>query len=314
MSTNNLLDRSMSDNIDDWPIYSYSQMQSWDRCEMLWDYAYARNWYKIRKESYLSLGSEVHAALEFWYSKAIERVPKEDRKQLLMQYFSERVNECSDDFDMLPVVNRAFWLCTRYVNEFAPVEDSGHKILATEHHFTVPFKTGKGRNFILQGYIDLLTEYSDRLWAWDHKTMESNFWTPIQVEMEPQTPLYAAALREQGQKVHGVIINMVNTYDYKHPDKVPTEKLFSREKSYRTDVQLDTIVREMKYIVDDIIDEHQTPRRSLRLDCKNCSFQEPCSLRIRGISDDPLLQSDYEQKDHIEVQLKLKPEGLIKSA
>jgi PD-(D/E)XK nuclease superfamily protein len=310
MSTTNLLERSMSSDMDDWPIFSYSQLQSWDRCMELWNYAYARNWFRKSKSIGLNRGTEVHLAMKEWYDMAILRVPKDERKKRMMTYFQGRINEHSDNFDMLKVIEKAMFLTMRYVNEFAPVEDKGHRILKTEYHFTVPFRTMKGRNFILQGYIDLLTEWMDKLWAWDHKTMESNFWTPVQVMMEPQTPLYTAALREQGEKVHGAIINMFNTYDYAKPQEAKTERLFSRERSYRSDREIDTFRQEMFMSVDQLIDNYQHPRRSLRLDCKNCSFQEPCLMRIKGINDLPLLEAEYEQKQKIEVPLTINPERL----
>jgi hypothetical protein len=312
VTTNNFLERSMSTDMKDWPIFSYSQMQSWDRCEMLWDYSYKRNWYKVRKEEGLNLGTELHKGLQFWYDHAIARTPKEERKELLFGYFDQRMKDHSTNIEMLGIIQFATRLLMRYVNEFSPDEDSGHKILATEHHFTVPFQTGNKRNFILQGYIDLLTSYDGNLWVWDHKSSEGQFWTPAQVEMEPQTPLYAAALREQGQKPHGVIINMIHTYRYaKGVDSAKIEQLFCREKSYRTDRQLNTIVQEMKFLVDDLLEKKDVPRRSMRLDCKSCSFQAPCALRIRGIDDEPLLHSDYVQKDKNEIELKINPERLM---
>jgi CRISPR/Cas system-associated exonuclease Cas4 (RecB family) len=317
LSTLDLLERSMSSDMEDWPIFSYSQFQSWDRCEELWYYAYFRNWIKIRKEAGLNLGSELHLSFKNWYDMAIAKIPKDDRREKVMAYFTERINEAEgtrNADDQLIALNKALRLSMRYFQEFAPHEDAGHRIIATEYHFTVPFKTGNGRNFILQGYIDLLTEYEGRLWVWDHKSMQSQFWSPVQVMMEPQTPLYAAALRELGENIHGVIINMINTYDYKKPVDVPVEKLFRREKAYRSQTELNSIVQEMKFIVDDIIENYETPRRSLRLDCKNCSFQEPCLMKIKGISDEPLLAAEYKQKDKKEVELKLSPAKLMEHA
>jgi hypothetical protein len=304
----------MSSEMKDWPIVSYSQMQSWDRCEVLWDYAYARNWTRNSKATYFNFGTEVHLVFKVWYDLAIARVPKPERFDKIRAYWAERINKYHDNYEMLDIIRRAMAVTDRYFVEFAPLEDKGHQILKTEHHFTVPFQTKKGRNFILQGYIDLLTKRDNRLWAWDHKTMESTFWTPTQVMMEPQTPLYEAALRMQGDNVHGCFINMVNSYDYKDMSKVPKERLFSREPAYRTDIQLNNVVREMKMIVDDIIENSGTPRRSLRLDCKNCSFQKPCLMRLKGIDDEPLLREEYSQKDKYEVELKLDPERLIQHA
>jgi hypothetical protein len=301
----------MSSDYADWPIFSYSQFQDWDRCEELWNYSYARNWFKKSKGDALNLGTEIHLALKEWYDGAIARVPKDVRKEKMIQYFADRINAHSDNMQMLGLLNKAMRLTMRYVEEFAPVEDKGHRILKTEYHFTVAFSTIRGRNFILQGYIDVLSEYYEKLWAWDHKSMVSNFWTPVQVMMEPQTPLYIAALREQGEKVHGAIINMFNTYDYAKPENATTEKLFSREKAYRSDQEIDTFVADMKLMADRLFDNYKTPLRSKRLDCKNCSFQEPCLLRIKGINDRPLLEEEYEQKSKIEVPLNLQPQRLI---
>lgn len=314
METNALIERAMSSDMDDWPIFSYSQFQAWDRCEELWFYSYARNWFKRSKGNALNLGTEIHLAMKEWYDMAIARVPKEPRKEKMYLYFKQRINDHSTNMDMLNVIQKAMRLTMRYVEEFAPVEDKGHRILKTEYHFTVPFQSPKGRNFILQGYIDLLTEYAENLWAWDHKSMESNFWTPTQVMMEPQTPLYIVSLREQMEKVHGVIINMFNTYDYAKPEKALTSKLFSREKSYRTDIELNTFKTDMLRMADRLFDNYQSPLRSKRLDCKNCGFQEPCLLRIKGINDEPLLYEEYEQKEKVEVPLNISPDRLMQRA
>lgn len=314
MEPNSLIDRAMSSDMNDWPVFSYSQFQAWDRCEELWFYSYARNWFKKSKGRALNLGTEVHLAMKEWYDMAIARVPKEDRKERMFTYYQQRVNDNSDDMEMLDVIRKSMALSMRYFNEFAPVEDRGHRILKTEYHFTVPFKTHRGRNFILQGYVDVLSEYAEKLWAWDHKTMVSNFWSPTMVMMEPQTPLYCAALREQGEDVHGVIINMFNTYDYAKPENATTEKLFSREKSYRTVTELNTFVTDMLTMADRLFDNYWTPLRSKRLDCKNCGFQEPCLLRIKGIDDEPLLHEEYEQKRKMEIPLNIQPNRLIEHA
>jgi hypothetical protein len=309
-----LLERSHSSDPADWPVFSYSQLQSWDRCEMQWHYGYVQKWTK--DSDHWNFGTEIHLALGYWYELAVDKVPKEKRFPLMDRYFARRVNLIMEDnIAHLPVVSRCMWIAMRYFGEYAPVEDRGHKILAAEHHFTVPFQTGSKRNFILQGYIDLLTSYEGKLWAWDHKSSEGQFWTPVECMMESQTPLYCAALREQGMNVHGVIINMINSYDYKKPGEQAIEKLFRREKNYRTGKELDSIVQEMKWMVDDLIDKYDMPRRSLRRDCgKRCTFQDPCLMKLKGIDDTPFLISDFKKKDRVDVELKLTPERIFKSA
>jgi hypothetical protein len=309
-----LLERSYSTDPNDWPIFSYSQLQSWDRCEVQWNYGYVRKWTKPSEQ--WNFGTEIHLAFKAWYDLAIAKIPKPDRFPLMETYFKERINKVMEEnVDFLPVVSRCMWVAMRYFNEYAPVEDKGHRVLAAEHHFTVPFQTGAKRNFILQGYIDLLTSQYGKLWATDHKSSEGQFWTPTECQMDPQTPLYCAALREQGMHVHGIYINMINSYDYKKPGEQAIEKLFRREAVYKSDKELDTAIREMKWMVDDLIEKWDTPRRSLRRDCgKRCTFQEPCLMSMKGIDDEPFLIGDFVKKQPVEVDLKLDPERVYKSA
>lgn len=309
-----LLERSYSTDPLDWPIFSYSQLQSWNRCEKQWWYGYHEKWYKPSDD--WNFGTEIHLVFKYWYTLAAERVPKEKRFPLIEQYFKERVNlVIEENSEFLPVVSRCMWIALRYFGEYASVEDRGHKILAAEHHFTVPFQTSNKRNFILQGYIDLLTSYERRLFVWDHKSSEGKFMTPVECQMEPQTPLYCAALRKQGMNVHSQIINMINSYDYKKPAEQSVEKLFRREQTHRTDKELDTVVQEMKWAVDDLLENYTMPRRDLRIDCgKRCRFQEPCLMNMKGISDKPFLMSEFKKKEPVEVELELDPERIFKSA
>jgi hypothetical protein len=304
-----LLEASMSSDPNDWPIFSYSQTQSWDRCELLWHFQYVEKWTPKAQETFLGLGSEIHQANALWYQMIQAGYKFDDRMKNMETYFRGRVNEYAMKQEFLPVVSRCMTLMMKYFTEWSPQQDLGHKVLAVEHHFTTPFKTGKGRNYILQGYIDLMTLYRNKIFVWDHKSMENKFWTPDEVKMEPQGPLYLASLREQGEKVHGMIINMFNTYDYKKGQSDVT-KLFHRESDYKSDKQLNVIVQEVGFIIDDIIENYTTPRRSMRRDCGKCKFREPCFMMMKGIDPAPFLMSSFKKKDGVDVELKLQPERL----
>lgn len=309
-----LEERSRSSDERDWPIYSHSQLGSWDRCELQWHYGYVRKW--MQESEQWNFGTEIHLVFAYWYDLASRKIPKDQRFPLIEAYFAERINKVMEENQaFLPVVSRCMWIATRYFKEYAPIADKGHAILAAEHHFTVPFQTQNKRNFVLQGYIDTLSRYLGKLWAWDHKSYEGQPWTPEECQMDIQTPTYCAALREQGMKVHGIYINQVNSYDYKKPGEQAVEKLFRREPIYVTDRQLDSVVQEMKWMVDDIVENYKTPRRSLRRDCgKRCRFREPCLMRMKGIDDEPFLVSEFKQKTPVEVELNFNPERIYKSA
>lgn len=304
---NLLLDRAVSDDIADWPIFSYSQASQWDRCEKAWFWGYAENWVKPLKSRSSNKGTMIHEMMDMYYANPVLG------EGLVDEYMTNKINESMDDGQKdLKAIASACLVVKRYINEWAKKEDIGHRTLATEYHFTIPLKTGKGRNFILQGYIDHITEFKKKLWLWDHKSSESaQFWTPTEVIMDPQTPVYAAALRLLDMPAHGIIINQFNTYDYAKPTEQPVEKLFRRESCYRTDKELDSVMREFKFLVDDMMENNVTPRRSLRRDCKNCQFNEPCLMEMKGIDPHPFLVSQFVQKEKREVELKLTPARLV---
>jgi hypothetical protein len=295
-----ILERSMSSDPSVWPILSFSQLGAWDRCEYAWNLGYVQNWVPIRKSPALSIGSMIHRGFEIYYTHAPDYALARTE---IKTFFAELVKEAyANDESQLQSISRAMY-CVEMYFQWAPKEDKGHTILATEHHFVVPFKTGKRRNFYIQGYIDLLTSWNNRLWAWDHKSSEGKFWTPTEVMMDPQLPLYAACLREIDTKVHGYFINMINTYDYKDKSKVTVDKLFRRESAYRTDLELNNILTEIKYMVDDLIENGETPRRSMRRDCSKCQFADPCLMDLKGIDPTPFLMQKFNQKEKYDVDV-----------
>lgn len=308
--SNELLDRSLSNDPLSWPILSYSQLQVWDRCEYAWFLGYHEEWVKKEQPAYFNIGGMIHQMMDMYYSNL--RLGQKDKK-FVDDFINMKISEAMEtDHTLLPAISIAARLVYRYIDEFSPKEDKGHRVLSNEYHFTVPFTTGKGRHFILQGYIDLLTELFGKIWCWDHKSSEGQFWTPNEVMMDPQTPLYAVALRELGMKVHGYIINMFNTYDYKKPLEVSVEKLFRREDAYRTDKELNTILQETLFMVDDMLENNETPRRSLRRDCgKRCQFREPCLMGMKGMDPTPFLVTQFKKKDPVEVQVNFDPGSLV---
>jgi hypothetical protein len=309
--TNTLLERSMSSDQDDWPILSFSQMQMWDRCEYAWSLAYIEDWVSKETPAYSSIGTMIHHLFDMYYTN-IRLGVKETN--FVDEYIKLKINEAYEkDHSLLPAIDLVNRLVRRYINEFAPKEDRGHRILSGEYHFTVPMETGNGRHFILQGYIDLLTEVMGKIWIWDHKSSENNFWTSNEVMMDPQTPIYAVALRELGMKTYGYIINMINTYDYKKdPNSVAIEKIFKRESAYRTDKELNSVKQELLFMVDDMLENNPSPRRSLRRECgKRCGFREPCLMALKGMDPTPFLITKFRKKEAREVNVDFNPGHIL---
>ena len=274
---------------------SYSQLQKWDRCRFAWWLSYEGKWTPKQKHDGLAIGSLVHEFLEHHYEGVKDgyRGNPVDRH---VSYAQERASTV--DPELLTHYSTAVNLVRRYIAEYGPYEDSGYEVVGLEDHVVVELTTPKGRPYEYELYYDLLLrhESSGKIWLVDHKTHKSRPFTDAEVMMHPQLPSYAMALREKGLDVFGIMINMLNTYPYKNPKSATTDKLFTRIKSYRTPEELNAIIREIGYTVDDIIDNSNQPRRSLSRDCSWCEFRDPCLMNMKGASMLPILESSFEKK------------------
>lgn len=298
-----------SESTLDIPTVSFSQLQSWDRCEFQWHLGYSLGFKSPEKKRGLEIGSMGHACLADYYTLLMEEgmpasVWIETRLPAISTEWVENVDEASD----LTNIALVSWVVRRYM-ESVDLRDQGHKVLSVEEHFLLPQVTPKGRDYMIQGYTDLTTlDPQGRLYLWDHK-FTSKFWSPVEVLMDSQMPTYGAAMRDSGRDVFAIIINQVNNYDYKDKNKVTDDKLFKRDVTYRTAKELDSIKLETGSMVDDLIDNHKNPRRSLKRDCKMCQFQEPCLMSLKGIPIEVVLQDTFVKRTPREIPTQ--SEGII---
>lgn len=273
---------------------SHSQINEWDRCRFSYFLSYREKWRPKQKAYPLTLGSTVHTLLEDYYRGVME-----DNRNLLERH-RNKVQELSGsvaDTDELQALSHAGSLVERYITDFAFYEDAGYEVVDVEKHYVVELTTPQGNPYEFELYFDLmlLHKQSQRLWIVDHKTHKSNPLNPTQIMMDRQLPSYALVMRElMGVDVFGMIYNMLNTYDYKKPP--PPEKLFKREKTYRTPEELNSIMKEIGYAVDDILENRDNPRRSLTRDCSWCKFQEPCLMGMKGMNMKSILEENFEKK------------------
>lgn len=277
-------------------ILSPSQIGTWDRCRFKWWLGYDQGWKKIESSYSAALGSMVHNFFAHWYETRDPNVIT----LVAEQYLASDIADMSTD--TLKQLSVAQWVMERYI-EWAETEDKVWEVMEVEHHFIYPITTHKGRRFWLQGYIDAVARdlMTGKLWTWDHKTSQSSkMWTPVECMMDPQLPIYSAALKEfEGLDIFGLMHNLVKVYDYKDRSKVSDEQIFRRDKHYRSASELHTIMEQVRMVADEIYDFRQarpTPRRSLDKSCSFCWFQEPCMMSMKGMDINSLMLNDFEKK------------------
>lgn len=273
---------------------SHSQLAEWRRCRFSWNLSYIGKWKPVSTSRALGFGSKVHQFLADYYQGQIdgELNALERHNRMLQTMLSSE-----HDFSNIEVIGQAAKLVERYIEEYALYEDAEFEPVAVEKHYVQELETPKGRPFNFELYFDLLFQHkpTGKLWMVDHKTHSSKPYSDIDVMMDPQLPAYAMVLREQmGVDIFGLMYNMLNSYDYKKP--ATADKLFKRQKTYRTPQELDSVLKEIGATVDDMLDNQDNHYRNLTRDCSWCKFQEPCLMSMKGMDIDTFMEDGYEKK------------------
>lgn len=278
---------------------SHSQLQVWGACEQKWYYSYQLGLQPKTRAHYFSTGDFTHKGLEVVYTARKEGLSWDETIQKLIASWRETAPAMMKE--NLESFNKATRILKRYVSQFAPKADAGMRILGVELHFEVEIKTPGGNTVTVEGYIDLLVELNGVLYAWDHKTMGSSFWTQEEAMLDPQFGIYTLALRMMGYPVKGFIINQLNVYNYANFDKEPNTKLFKRLETYRTDEHLRGIANNVGMMADSLIEKREGRKPLIRhlskTTCKGCIFRQPCLYELKGINIDNIIASDYKPKE-----------------
>lgn len=267
---------------DDAFVVSYSQVQAWLRCMKLWDHSYNEGLMSKTEPDYLRLGSYIHVLLEIFYNHKKYGFPDREVRELIENYAIEKLT-VDLPVESLGIVTLALRLVLRYIDDVAPVMDAGARILGVEHHFAKQLVSPKGREFYLQGYIDLILEIEGKRWIVDHKSTGNRIWSITELMMDGQLTTYAAVIPD----IFGVAVNFFNTYDYKDWWTTPIEKLYKRLPAHRSEAEKNNVLHNFGVIVDDMLDRRETGNYpySLTKDCARCKFNELCLIELKGFDE-----------------------------
>lgn len=275
---------SLPEEWKDLPIFSYSQLQTQDRCSFEWYTKYALK-LKIKSNSSkrMDVGEYTHLFLADLYQQIA------DHGMSTTEWVEERLNpmvlQIIDGLhfeDQISSVAVAMKLMQRYCRSNVL---SGHAPVGIEQHFFVVVEAPSGRYFVLQGYIDLLTiDMRNQVWAWDHGTTE---WMKRNIHYKAllQLPVYQVLLQADGMPVTGICVNLLNSRDYKDMDAQPDAKMFKRDFKIWTPGQLSNIWNEFMALADETLDMVEgkiKARRSIRHDCDRCDMYGPCMANLAG--------------------------------
>lgn len=266
------------------PVFSYSQLTSADKCGMFWYIRYhLKQKVTARNTDKRDLGTFAHAFMADLYRSIADHGMTAE--QWLDTRFQASLMEVLDQMDLpdqITAVNAASKVVRRYCRTDVL---AGHTPVGIEQHFMSHVTTPTGREFILQGYVDLFTvDPRGRIWAWDHETSE-NLWPPKSIKSFLQLPVYQVLMQAEGYDVHGVMVNRLNSHIYKNMDAEPDTKLFRRESRIWTPGQLNNIWKEFLALADhtlDLMSGRAQVRRSITPNCFRCDYVGGCFAALEG--------------------------------
>src|SRR5215831_17037876 len=138
---------------------SHSQVMTWAHCRKYWQYNYIQGIVPARPpDKKFEMGDYLHGKLDIFYQML--KVGW-DREKLADQMQALILEDYKADGSNGETILRALKVFNRYIAEISGQIDDGITVVESEYHFELPMVTPKGRDYTLEGYVDLL--YKDRL-------------------------------------------------------------------------------------------------------------------------------------------------------
>lgn len=283
------------------PTYSHSQLGAWNRCHYSWFLNYDQKWQTLETKDYFVEGNIAHDLLMTYY-KNITLTDHTACVRLVKQRVAEYHNAAGSDTIKLGMVTKIAKMIKLYVEDYVFDHDSKWDFLDAEKYIKALLQTPNGRQFYLEGYVDLLTreKATGRLFIWDHKTVgnKGKFWNEAQLLMDSQTPTYVAVLQFMGIPIYGALVNQLNKYEYKGP--ISDEELFRRSPIFHNESELKIRLLELGRTVDEIEDckESRVFRRNINKECSMCFYQDPCLTKMKApeLPLDQIMSVDFIKK------------------
>lgn len=281
---------------------SWSEIDAWRQCPYKWRLAYAERWVEPVSSPALSKGILWHAVLEVHYrvlrntgslGLAMDNVDK------YLGAIGEHTGTAEEYIELIQ------WMYTGYVQTWQA--DPDWMIRDVELKMEVPLIEGVCN---IKCRIDLSVEdHHGQYWLWDHKSGQ-NLPSKKETDLDDQFALYQWIINEYNPdlRVFGVIHNAARTQ--RNKGHMPLDERFTRIKMVRGDVELQTMVDEVRSTARDIVNAYNalnmpepliTPRHPDPDRCKwKCSYTSPCLLgrgtepeRVRVMLKDLEFRQDF---------------------
>lgn len=280
---------------------SHNQLGVWQRCPKRWEYTYVEEIVTKDTPAYFRLGTLVHELLSAYDQFLQQGADPGDPSvaNLVMQVAKDEYLGAwgSDDVDLY---RRALQATKRFILTHSKKEDQNIRVHAVEERFIVELETPKGRKFILEGIIDRIYEKFGQIYILDRKTTGGTaHWTENQLLMDSQLVTYGALLRELGWKPYGFEIDSIITYDYKDYNAQPSEKLFKRLTTTRSDAEMTFALDHYRQAIDamfDVLENESGVPYHFSKECSSCPYMPICLYTMKGMDTAVLRRTKYKSR------------------
>lgn len=279
-------------------LISNSEVDSFLTCERkhLFSFVFERE--AKKKSRSLSIGIVGHEVLAVYYRALQAGMNKGDAEKEAMRHLTGIFREDEYDPDSLATV---YSLINRYISQDTLA--GGTRILEVETDFYLPIT----EEYWYAMRLDLLVEalvgsLRGKVLLVDHK-FTYDFYTEDDLQLNPQMPKYAAAVRHAGYPVYDAYINQIRTRFPAHLiEKKTSADLFSRMPVDLTVPRVRSALSHQMIISKRIIERRKMPIELQieeavpvlnKMICRNCPFKSACAMVEDGLPVEKALGPEY---------------------
>lgn len=279
---------------------SHSEAESYRKCERAHYYSYGMKLDGITISQPLFKGNVGHKGLEVYYQSIKDGVSQADAEAAC---FEAMVSESDlyDTFDKTAALAATMQLVVDYFDNYR-VQDARMDILASEISLDVQLTD----TLVVPMKVDFIVrEPGYGVIAYDSK-FTGNFFNEALVDINPQLPLYKAALQAAGWPITNIGYNELRTVKTKAAQVDPSEQ-FRRTIVPSSPARLTNTVREQlktarrieRYRnLNDLKQwESLVIRTAYKDTCQSCSFKEICAADLNDADTSLIIHSNFKTKE-----------------
>ena len=276
-------------------VVSNSEAITWNICKRMYYYQYDLALEPIKERTYFFRGNLVHSAHERYYKAIMNGASHVEAvlqgKEAFIIALERDGN--ADNYNEIATLRK---MMERYWDEVAVHDD--WDILAVEQNYNLPLTDEFSFGFT----PDLIARIDGLVTIVDHKNVY-DFWSRRELDLDPQSRKYMAALIGMGKSVDRVMHNQTRWRLTKTRVQT-TDELFRRDfATPNADERRNMIAEQIKVTME--ISKHiqkpmeererEATRVLMKKICDDCPMAELCYTELRGGNIQTMIDVDYKE-------------------